>query len=100
MDEPTANLDINYQIETLELARRLCLKQKLIVVVTLHDLNLASQYCDRLVVLSHGTVYCQGTPQAVINSQTIKDVYGADVYVYPHPVNKLPATLIVSNKDK
>jgi iron complex transport system ATP-binding protein len=100
MDEPTANLDINYQIETLDLARQLCRKQKLIVVVTLHDLNLASQYCDRLVLLSNGTVYCQGIPQAVINAQTIKDVYGAEVYVYPHPVNKLPATLIVSDKDK
>jgi len=100
MDEPTANLDINFQIETLNLARHLCRKQNLIVVVALHDLNLASQYCDRLIVLSHGMVYCQGIPQAVINAQTIKDVYGAEVYVYPHPVNKLPATLIVSDKDK
>jgi iron complex transport system ATP-binding protein len=100
MDEPTANLDINYQIETLDLARQLCLKQKLIVVVTLHDLNLASQYCDRLVVLSKGIVYCQGIPQTVINAQIIKEVYGAEVYVYPHPVNKLPATLIFSDKDK
>jgi iron complex transport system ATP-binding protein len=100
MDEPTANLDINYQIETLDLARQLCRKQKLIVVVTLHDLNLASQYCDRLIVLSDGTVYCQGIPQTVINAKTIKDVYGAEVCVYPHPVNQLPATLIISNKDK
>ncbi len=100
MDEPTANLDINYQMETLDLARRLCRKQKLIVVVTLHDLNLASQYCDWLVVLSNGVVHCQGTPHTVINARTIKDVYGAEVYVYPHPVNKLPATLIVPNKEK
>jgi iron complex transport system ATP-binding protein len=100
MDEPTANLDINYQIETLNLARELCQKQELVVVLTLHDLNLASQYCDRLVVLGKGTVHCQGTPQAVINTQTIRDVYGAEVYVYPHPVNKLPTTLIVSDKDK
>lgn len=100
MDEPTANLDINYQIETLNLARKLCQKQELVVVLTLHDLNLASQYCDRLVVLGKGTVYCQGTPQAVINAQTIRDVYGAKVYVYPHPVNKLPTTLIVPDKDK
>jgi iron complex transport system ATP-binding protein len=100
MDEPTANLDINYQIETLNLARELCQKQELIVVLTLHDLNLASQYCDRLVVLGKGTVYCQGTPQTVINAETIKDVYGAEVHVYPHPVNKLPTTLIVPDKDK
>ena len=100
MDEPTANLDINYQIETLDLARQLCREQELIVVVTLHDLNLASQYCDRLVMLSDGRVYCHGIPKAVINAQTIKEVYGAEVYVYPHPVNDLPATLIVSDKDR
>jgi iron complex transport system ATP-binding protein len=100
MDEPTANLDINYQIETLDLARQLCREQDLIVVVTLHDLNLASQYCDRLVMLSDGKVYCQGIPKAVLNAETIKEVYGAKVYVYPHPINGLPATLIVSDKDR
>jgi iron complex transport system ATP-binding protein len=100
MDEPTANLDINYQMETLDLARKLCQTEELIVLVTLHDLNLASQYCDRLMVLGKGTVYCQGTPGAVINAQTIRDVYGAKVYVYPHPINKLPTTLIVPDKDE
>ena len=100
LDEPTAHLDINYQIETLDLARQLCLEQKLIVVATLHDLNLAAQYCDRLVMLSDGKIHCHGTPKAVINAQTIKEVYGAEVYVYPHPVNDLPATLIVSDKDR
>jgi iron complex transport system ATP-binding protein len=100
LDEPTANLDINYQIETLNLARQLCLEQKLIVMTTLHDLNLAAQYCDRLVMLSNGGIYCHGAPRMVINAQTIKEVYGAEVYVYPHPVNGLPATLIVSGKDR
>ena len=100
MDEPTANLDINYQIETLDLARQLCHEQELIVTVTLHDLNLASQYCDRLVMLSDGRIYCQGTPKEVIKAQTIKEVYGAEVYVYPHPVNDLPATLIMSDKSR
>jgi ABC-type hemin transport system ATPase subunit len=52
------------------------------------------------VLLSDGKIYCQGIPETVINAQTIKDVYGAEVYVYPHPVNKLPATLVVSDKDK
>jgi iron complex transport system ATP-binding protein len=99
MDEPTANLDINYQIETMGLARQLSRKHKLIVLVTLHDLNLASQYCDRLVLLSDGRIYCQGAPEKVINARTIKDVYGAEVYVYPHPINKLPATLVISDRD-
>jgi len=99
LDEPTAHLDINYQIETLDTARQLCLEQKLIVVATLHDLNLAAQYCDRLVVLSNGKIHCHGVPEAVINPQTIKEVYGAEVYVYPHPINNLPAILIASKKD-
>lgn len=98
LDEPTAHLDINYQIETLELVRRLCLEQELIVVTALHDLNLAAQYCDRLVMLSDGKIYCHGVPKVVISSQIIREVYGAEVCVYPHPVNDLPATLIVSRK--
>ena len=99
LDEPTAHLDINYQIETLDLARKLCREQKLIIVTALHDLNLAAQYCDRLILLSQGKIHSQGTPETVINAQTIKEVYGADVYVYPNPVNDLPATLIASKKN-
>ena len=100
LDEPTAHLDINSQIETLDLVRQLCLEQGLIVVATLHDLNLAAQYCDRLIMLSNGKIYCHGVPKAVINAQAIKEVYGAEVHVYPHPLNDLPATLIASEKDR
>ena len=100
LDEPTASLDINYQIETLNMIRQLCLEQKLVVVTALHDLNLAAQYCDRLVMLSKGEIYCDGVPEAVIKTQTIREVYGAEVCVYPHPVNDLPATLIMSEKNR
>ena len=100
LDEPTAHLDINYQIETFDLARRLCLEQNLIVVTALHDLNLAAQFCDQLILLNKGEIHCHGSPEAVINSQTIMEVYGAEVYVYPHPLNHLPATLIVPDKNK
>ena len=95
LDEPTAHLDINYQVETLELVRRLCVEQNLIVLIALHDLNLAVQFCNRLVILNGGIIYSQGTPEAIVNAKTIKDVYGVDVCVLPHPVNKLPATLVV-----
>ena len=98
LDEPTAHLDINYQIETLDLVRQLCREQKLIVVTTLHDLNMAAQYCDRLVMLSDGRIHSQGTPNRVINAQAIKQVYGAEVCVYPHPLNNLPATFIAPHE--
>jgi iron complex transport system ATP-binding protein len=100
LDEPTAHLDINYQLETLDLARKLCREQKLIVVTTLHDLNLAAQYCDSLVMLSNGKIHSEGTPRSVINAQALKEVYGADVYVYPHPLNKLPTTFVAPDNNK
>jgi len=99
LDEPTAYLDINYQVEILDLVSQLCRQQGLIVVATLHDLNLASQYCDQLVMLHGGKIYSRGSPGAVINKQAIKEVYGAEVYVYPHPVNSLPMTFIVPSED-
>lgn len=94
LDEPTANLDIRHQVEILDLIKNLCLENNLTVVVALHDLNLAAQYCDRLILINNGRVHAQGTPREVINSRNIKDVYGADGCVYTHPVNGLPAVLL------
>ncbi len=96
LDEPTANLDIGRQVEILDLIKNLCLENNLAVLAALHDLNLASQYCDRLILINNGQVHAQGTPKEVINSQNIKEVYGAEVCVSPHPVNSLPTTLIVA----
>ncbi len=95
LDEPTAHLDINYQVETLDFIRGLCLKQNLAAVAVLHDLNLAAQYCDRLVLLNNGVIFAEGTPHEVITEENIQEVYGAHVCISPHPVNKLPSTLIM-----
>lgn len=96
LDEPTANLDINHQVGILNLVKTLCREQSLTVVIALHDLNLAAQYCDWMVMLSGGSVFAEGTPSDVLTVSNIKKVYGAEVCVYPHPVNKLPATLITA----
>ena len=94
LDEPTANLDINHQVEILDLIKGLCRERNLAVVITLHDLNLASQYCSRLLLIKDGTVHSQGTPQEVITSENIREVYGAENCVYTHPVNGLPTVLL------
>jgi len=96
LDEPTANLDINHQVEILNLVKSLCLQQSLTVIIALHDLNLAAQYCDWMVMLNGGKVYAQGTPLDILTAPNIKRVYGAEVCVYPHPINKLPTTLITA----
>jgi len=99
LDEPTAHLDINYQVEILNLVKCLCLEQSLTVIVALHDLNLAAQYCDWLVMLNEGQIHTDGTPRDVLTVENIKRVYGAKVCVYPHPINKLPTTFITAERN-
>ncbi len=100
LDEPTAHLDINHQVETLDLICELCRERGLMAVAATHDLNLAAQYCDRLVMINQARIYRQGTPRQVINPRNIKEVYGAEVYVYPHPVNNLPVVLLNAGNNK
>jgi len=100
LDEPTANLDIKHQVEILDLIKNLCQENNLTVVIALHDLNLASQYCDRLVLINNGRVHAQGTPVEVVNSRNIKEVYGTDSYVYAHPVNGLPSVLLTAGNSR
>ena len=75
LDEPTNHLDVRYQHEVLTLVRRL----KIDTIVVLHDLNLASRYCDHLVLLDYGTVVHQGRPDEVLRSDVLEPVYGIEV---------------------
>jgi iron complex transport system ATP-binding protein len=99
LDEPTANLDIGRQTEVLDLLKNLCREKSLTVLAALHDLNLAAQYCDRLILIHEGQIHVQGTPAEVITDVHIKDVYGAENCVYPHPANGLPSVLLRANRN-
>jgi iron complex transport system ATP-binding protein len=94
LDEPTANLDIAHQIEILNLMRSLCHDKNLAVLIALHDLNMAAQYCDRLILMKAGRLFAQGAVEQVITAENIKNVYGAGSLVYPHPENQLPVVLL------
>jgi len=94
LDEPTANLDIGRQVEILDLMKDLCRTQNMTVLAALHDLNLAAQYCDRLVLIHDGHIHAEGKPSEVITNSNIKQVYGAENCVYTHPVNGLPIVLV------
>ena len=96
LDEPTANLDINYQVEILNFLKQLCLDKNLTIIAVLHDLNIASQYCNRIVMLKDGRIWKQGKPDEIINTSSIMEVFGIDVQVFKHPVNGLPAALVTS----
>jgi iron complex transport system ATP-binding protein len=94
LDEPTANLDINHQIAILDLISSLCREKNLAVLIVMHDLNMAAQYCNRLLLMDHGRLRAEGTPGEVITSSNIKEVYGTDSYIYQHPVNRLPVVIL------
>ncbi|HDN97726.1 MAG TPA: ABC transporter ATP-binding protein, partial [bacterium] len=76
LDEPTLHLDINHQIELLELLKSLAKKKNLIIIMVSHDLNLASRFSDKILILKEGKIYRAGLPEEVLTPQIIKEVYG------------------------
>ena len=95
LDEPTSHLDITHQARVLDLVRKLNRDKGLTVLVVLHDLNLASQYCDRLFLLSDGVLRKDGTPDEVLTYQTIEEVYDTTVVVMKNPVSSRPCVFLV-----
>ncbi|MBM4123255.1 MAG: ABC transporter ATP-binding protein [Nitrospira sp.] len=90
LDEPTAFLDLQHQLEICAILRRLNQERGLTIILVSHDLNLASQYCDRLMLLDGGRVFRLGRPQEVIQPDVLETVYRCRVLVDPHPVSGLP----------
>jgi len=86
LDEPTSNLDINYQIEIMDLLRELTLKKGITVICTMHDLNLAARYCEILILLNNGRIRAIGRPKEVITRDNIKETFGIDVLVEKNPI--------------
>ncbi|MEM7030858.1 MAG: ABC transporter ATP-binding protein [Chloroflexota bacterium] len=82
LDEPTNHLDIHYQLEILELVKDLGVT----TIASLHELNLAAFYCDRLYVLKAGQLVASGTPEAVLRPDLIREVYGVWSEVSTHPL--------------
>ena len=81
LDEPTSNLDVRHQLDILETISQLVRNKGLGVLVIIHDLNLAARYCDSIVMLHQGGVFCAGKPETVITAQTMADVYGVEAEV-------------------
>ena len=77
LDEPTNHLDIKYQLSLLIIVKSL----NLTIISAIHDLNIASMYCDRLFVMKNGRIVGMGTPQEVLTKEFIKEIYDIDVEI-------------------
>lgn len=97
LDEPTTYLDLAHQLEVLELLVKLNQEGKTIIMV-LHDLNHAAHYADHLVALADGRISAQGTSHEVITEEIIRDVFGVESQVIPHPITGKPLCLPLRRK--
>jgi iron complex transport system ATP-binding protein len=85
LDEPTSSLDIGHGQQMMEMVDRLRREQGLTVISALHDLTLAAQFCDRLVMMSGGKAILDGPPRSVITERSLRDHYGAEVRILSGP---------------
>ncbi|MCK4904940.1 ABC transporter ATP-binding protein [bacterium] len=100
LDEPTSHLDIGHQIRILDLLRKLNKENLLTIVAIFHDLNLASEYCNRLLLMKEGKTYCIGKPEEVLTYQTLEEVYNTPVIVQKSIVSGKPYILVVPHPEE
>lgn len=98
LDEPTSHLDITHQVQVLNLIRRLSYELGLTILMIIHDLNLAGEYCDSLVMLQKGKMRKMGTPTEVLNYADIEAVYDTVVVTRTNPISNKPVVFLVSEE--
>ncbi|MBM6551113.1 Fe(3+) dicitrate ABC transporter ATP-binding protein FecE [Marinomonas ostreistagni] len=93
LDEPTTYMDINHQVELMHQLQRLNKQGKTIITV-LHDINQAARYCDHLVVMKEGELKHQGSPDEVLTSAMLKEVFSLNAQIHRDPVAGTPMCVV------
>lgn len=89
LDEPTANLDVQHQLQIMNLVRNL-VSDGTGALAAMHDLNMASAFCDRLYLMKKGKTIASGTPEEVLKADILRDIFGVATAVDTHPVTGKP----------
>ncbi|MBN1101914.1 MAG: ABC transporter ATP-binding protein [Deltaproteobacteria bacterium] len=98
LDEPTAHLDIAHQVRILDLIKGLNRRLGLTVFVVLHDLNLAGEYCDKVLLLREGLLVGKGTPEEVLTYEAVEETYRTVVVVERSPLSGKPHVFLVTGE--
>ena len=80
-DEPTSNLDIKHQLEVMEILKNIVREKEISAIMAIHDLNLASRYADRIIMMNDGEIFSAGDSVSVLTPESIKRVYGVEAEV-------------------
>jgi len=98
LDEPTAYLDINQQIQTMKLLRKMTREKEISILVTCHDLNITARYADRIIMLANESVYASGTAKETITVENIKAVYDVDCQIID--IEGRPHVILLAGMDE
>jgi iron complex transport system ATP-binding protein len=98
LDEPTASLDLAYQVRIMDLMEKLKTEKGITIVMVSHDVNLAAMYADHLMLLHKGQVVCQGLPDEVLTYKTLEETYGCTLLVDESPLGNFPRVTLVPRK--
>ncbi len=98
LDEPTSHLDISHAIDILNLLHTLNQESKLTIMMVIHDLNMAGEYCEQLMMMKEGKVYTTGTPEEVLTYENIESVHNALVITQKNPLSGRPAIFPISRR--
>lgn len=94
LDEPLAALDVVYQVQVLKLIWSLAHEVGLSVLVIIHDLNLAAQFCDEIIALKGGRICHMGTPKTLMTTQTLKEIFGIELTLLTHPITQQKVAVV------
>ena len=98
LDEPTSHLDITHQMQFMNLIQKLNEELSLSVIMIVHDLSLAAEYCDYMIMMKEGKIYTQGTPDVVLTYEKIEEVYNTVVVVKTNPISGKPVVFPISER--
>lgn len=95
LDEPTSALDLAHQAAILSLVQSLSHERGLTVVIVLHDINLASRYCDEIIALNLGRIIARGTPASIMQAEMLETIFGIGMGVFSHPARNEPVSYLL-----
>ncbi len=98
LDEPTSYLDISHAMSILNLLKQLNEEKKLTIIMVIHDLNLASEFCEKLIMMREGKIFAKGCPKEVLTYNNIEAVYQTPVLTQINPLSGKPTIFLVSKK--
>ncbi|MBW6516835.1 MAG: ABC transporter ATP-binding protein [Candidatus Cloacimonetes bacterium] len=90
LDEALVHLDINHQLDIIKLLADINRHHNKLIVLISHNINLSSDYCDRIMILKDGQLFSEGTPQDVITVENLKRVYNTELQIFENPFTKKP----------